>query len=40
MAIDQREGANEFVPRDGFVVSVGDGEMRAGDEAGAKSQEK
>ena len=40
MAIDQRERAKEFVPGDGFVVGVGNGEVRAGDEAGAKGQEK
>ena len=40
VAIDEREGANEFVPGDGFVVGVGDGEVRAGHEAGAKRQEK
>ena len=40
MAINEREGANEFVPGDGFVVGVGDGEMRAGDKAGAKGEEK
>ena len=40
LAIDEREGMNEFVPGDGFVVGVGDGEMSAGDEAGAKRQEK
>jgi hypothetical protein len=40
VAIDEREGVNEFVPGDGFVVGVGDGEMRAGHEAGAKREEK
>ena len=40
MTIDQRERANEFVPGDGFVVGVGDGEVGAGDEAGAEGQEK
>ena len=40
VTIGQREGANEFVPRDGFVVGVGDGEVRAGDEASAQRQQK
>ena len=40
MAIDEREGVNEFVPGDGFVVRVGDSEVRAGDQAGAQGQEK
>jgi len=40
VAIDEREGVNEFVPGDGFVVRIGDGEMRAGDQAGAQGQEK
>ena len=40
VAIDEREGVNEFVPGDGFVVRVGDGEVRAGDQAGAQGHEK
>ena len=40
MAIDQGERAEEFVPGDGFVVGVGNGEVGAGDEAGAKRQDK
>jgi len=40
MAVEEREGAEEFVPGDGFVVGVGDGEVRAGDEAGAKGEEE
>ena len=40
VAVEEREGAQEFVPRDGFIVGVGDGEVRAGDEAGAKGEEE
>ena len=40
MAIDQREGVKEGVPGDGLIVGVGEGEMRASDEAGAESEEE
>ena len=40
MTIEEREGANEFVEGDGLVVSVGNRELRAGDEAGAKREKK
>jgi hypothetical protein len=35
--INERESVNELVKGDGFIVRVGDGELGAGDEAGAKS---
>ena len=40
MLVEKFEGANEFVEGDGLIVGVGDGELRAGDEAGAKSEEE
>src|SRR5436190_24042798 len=40
MAIDEREGANEFIPGDGFVVGVGHGKMSAGDETGSERDQK
>jgi hypothetical protein len=33
--VEQRESAEEFVERDGLIVSIGGGELRAGGEAGA-----
>lgn len=38
--VEQGESAEEFVERDGLIVSVGGGELRAGGEAGAQSKEK
>ena len=38
IAVEECEGANELVNRDGLVVSVGGGELRTGSEACAKSQ--
>lgn len=38
--VEKRESAEEFVERDGLIVSVGGGELRAGGEAGAQSKEK
>ena len=40
MAVDQGEGVDEFIPGNGFVVSIGDGEVRARDEAGAEGHDK
>lgn len=38
--VEQRESAEEFVERDGLIVSIGGGELRAGGEAGAQCKEK
>jgi len=38
--VEQRECAEEFVERDGLIVSIGGGELRAGGEAGAQCKEK
>lgn len=38
--VKKREGAKKIVERDGLVVSVRDGELRAGSEASAECQEK
>jgi hypothetical protein len=38
--VEKSEGVEEFVKGDSLVVGVGDGELSAGDEAGAKSEEK
>jgi hypothetical protein len=40
VTIGQRKGPDEFIPGDGFVVGIGDGEVRAGDEASAQRQQK
>jgi len=40
MLVEEFEGAHKFVEGDGFVLRVGDGELRAGDKAGAKREEK
>jgi hypothetical protein len=37
---EESEGTEEFVHGSGLVVGVGDGELRAGNEAGAKREEK
>jgi hypothetical protein len=33
MAIEERKGANELIDRDGLIVRVGGGKLRAGGEA-------
>lgn len=38
--VEKSEGAKEVIERDGLIVSVGDGELRAGGEASAERQEK
>lgn len=38
--VKKSEGVEEFVEGDGLIVGVGDGKLSAGDEAGAKSEEK
>lgn len=38
--VEESEGAEKIVERDGFVVSVSDGELSAGGEAGAERGEK
>jgi len=38
--VEEREGAEEFVEGEGFVPSIGDGELCAGDEAGAEGKEE
>ena len=38
MFVKKSEGVEEFVEGDGLVVGVGDGELRAGDETGAKGE--
>src|SRR5579859_328592 len=40
VAVRQREGADEVVPGNGLVVSVGHGEVRAGDETRAQGEEE
>ena len=40
LAIEQGESADEFVPRNGLVLRVGCGEVRAGDETSTERQEK
>jgi hypothetical protein len=40
LAIEQGESADEFVPRNGLVLCVGRGEVRAGDETSTERQEK
>ena len=40
MPVEQCKRAQEFVERDGFILCVGRGEMRAGDEAGAQRDEE
>jgi hypothetical protein len=36
VAIDEGEGAKEFIPGDGFIVGVGGGKMRACDQTRAE----
>lgn len=38
--VEEFEGAEKFIEGDGFILGVGDGELRAGDKAGAKSEEE
>ena len=40
LAIEQGESADEFDPRNGLVLCVGCGEMRAGDETSTERQKK
>jgi hypothetical protein len=40
MLVEEFEGAHKFVEGDGLVLRVGDGELRAGDEAGAEREEE
>ena len=38
MLVEKFEGAHKFVEGDGFILCVGNGELRAGDEAGAERE--
>jgi hypothetical protein len=38
--VQEFEGLDEFVPGDGLMFGIGDGEMRARDEASTKREEK
>jgi hypothetical protein len=40
MSVKKSEGVDKFVERNGLILRVGDGELSAGNEAGAKSEEK
>jgi hypothetical protein len=40
MRVKEFEGLDEFIPGDGLLLGIGDGEMRAGDEAGTEGNEK
>jgi hypothetical protein len=40
LSINQSNGADKDVPRDGLILGIGCGEMRAGDEAGAEGEEE
>ena len=40
MAIEERKGANELIERDGLIVRVGGGKLRAGGEASAEREKK
>lgn len=38
--VKQREGFDKLVKRDGLILRIGDGELRASDKASAKSEKK
>ena len=38
MLVEEFEGADKFVEGDGFILRVGDGELSAGNEAGAERE--
>ena len=40
MFVKQSESVEKLVERDGLILCVSDGKLRAGDEAGAKSEKK
>ena len=40
MRVQEFEGLDEFIPGDGLMFGIGDGEMRAGDEASTERCEK
>jgi hypothetical protein len=40
MAIEERQGTNKFIDRDGLVVVVGSGKLSAGSEASTEGKEK